>query len=78
MNPADRGPLVPLITIMAGAILIACAIWASLSLQSWLMAGIAGGRRSGAMAPGSGRKTVFPNTDRSRRVGFRDICVPAQ
>ena len=27
---------------MAGAILVACAIWASLSLQSWLMAGIAG------------------------------------
>jgi len=42
MNPADRGPLVPLAAISAGAVLIACGIWASLSLQSWILAAIFG------------------------------------
>jgi cyclic beta-1,2-glucan synthetase len=41
-SAAVRKPSVPLLSILAGAILIACAVFASLSLQSWILAGVAG------------------------------------
>jgi cyclic beta-1,2-glucan synthetase len=41
-SAAAQKSSVPLLTILAGTLLIVCAVWASLSLQSWLLAGVAG------------------------------------